>query len=165
MRFLVHHENSTYDPVTKRFYFNLDQRISNPTKVKVSKASYTASTTDSFPQVIYMRSEALNQLIKAKHTVDLVQNNHENPSDTIAVLEETHTQGRFRMQGAKLKFPVHSHTASSRKFDLLESSMSKLCGPAWLQIRWRGGMVWRIYPSSLGARCRPPGIHPSSHPP
>ena len=117
MRFLVHHDNSTYDAATKRFYFNLDQRISNPTRIKVSKASYTASTTASDPQVIYMRSQALNDLIKAKHTVDLVAEGHENASDAIAVLEETHTTGRYRMQGSTLVFPVHSHTASSRKFD------------------------------------------------
>ena len=113
MRYLVHADNSTYDVASKRFFFNLDRRFPNPTKIKLSKANYIASTADTYPTVVYLRSTAIDDLVKLKHTVELTDVAHENPSNTLAVLEETHDVARYRAPGA-IAFPVHGHMATSK---------------------------------------------------
>ena len=40
MRFLAHSEDATFDATTGRFYYNLDKRVSNPTSVRVVRASF-----------------------------------------------------------------------------------------------------------------------------
>ena len=100
VRYLVHSGNSTYDATQRKFVYNLDRRFPNPTRVKVSKVNYVASTAATYPSVVYLRSTAVDNLIKTKHTVELTDEVHENPSqasDALAVLEETHTVGRCRM--------------------------------------------------------------------
>ena len=113
MRYLVHKGNSTYDVASKRFFCNLDRRFPNPTTVKLSKANFIASTADTYPTVVYLRSAAIDDLIKLKHTVELTDEAHENPSDTLMVLEETHDVARYRSPGA-VTFPVHGHKATSK---------------------------------------------------
>ena len=113
MRYLVHKGNSTYDVASKRFFFNLDRRFPNPTTVKLSKANFIASTADTYPTVVYLRSAAIDDLVKLKHTVELTDEAHENPSDTLMVLEETHDVARYRAAGA-VTFPVHGHKATSK---------------------------------------------------
>ena len=112
MRYLVHSGNSTYDQSTKRYSFNLDRRFPNPTRVRISKINFVASTADTYPTVVYLRSTAVDNLIKTKHTVELTDENHENPSDVLAVLEETHNVARYRQDGT-LTFPIHGHMAST----------------------------------------------------
>ena len=113
VRYLVHSGNSTYDAAQRKFVYNLDRRFPNPTRVKVSKANYIATTAATYPNVVYLRSTAIDNLIKTKHTVELTDEVHENPSDTLAVLEETHAVGRYRM-GGSLTFPLHGHKASTQ---------------------------------------------------
>ena len=112
MRFLVHSGNSTYSATDKKFHFSLDRRFPNPTRLRISKVNYVAATAETYPTVVYLRSSAIDDLIKAKHTVELTENAHENPSDGLAILEETHTTARYRMNG-NLTFPVHGHKNST----------------------------------------------------
>ncbi len=114
MRYLLHHSDSTYDATTKRFTFTLDRRISNPVFFRINKVTFTAATAANYPSVVYMRSNALTSLSKTKHTVK--SNDHENNSNVLAVLEETHTKGRYAMKGT-VSFPVHGHT-TSRSIDV-----------------------------------------------
>ena len=107
MRFLVHSGNSTYSATDKKFHFSLDRRFPNPTRLRISKVNYIASTADTYPTVVYLRSVAIDDLTKSKHTVELTEDAHENPSDALAILEETHTTARYRMNG-NLTFPVSS---------------------------------------------------------
>jgi hypothetical protein len=116
MRYLLHHSDSTYDAATKRFTFTLDKRISNPVFFRVNKVTFIAPTADTYPSVVYLRSNALTSLSKTKHTVELKSDDHENNSNVLAVLEETHTKGRYAMKGS-VSFPVHGHT-SSRSIDV-----------------------------------------------
>ena len=78
MRFLVHSGNSTYSTTDKKFHFSLDRRFPNPTRLRISKVNYIASTADTYPTVVYLRSAAIDDLIKTKHTVELTENAHEN---------------------------------------------------------------------------------------
>ena len=117
MRYLLHHSDAVFDATTKRWLFTLDRRISNPRSIAISKCVFTASTTTSYPSVIYMRSDALHNMIKSKHTVELKADNHENSSNVIAVLQETHTTGRYSITERGLTLPVHGHT-HVRQIDL-----------------------------------------------
>ena len=117
MRYLLHHSDAVFDPTTKRWLYTLDRRISNPRSIAISKCVFTASTTTSYPSVIYMRSDALHNMIKTKHTVELKADNHENSSNVIAVLQETHTTGRYSITERGLNLPVHGHT-HVRQIDL-----------------------------------------------
>ena len=110
MRYLLHHSDATFNATTKRFMFTLDRRMANPQSISISKCVFTAATASSYPNVIYMRSDALHNLANIKHSVELKDADHENPTNVIAVMEETHTRGRYHMKGTGQFFPVHSHT-------------------------------------------------------
>ena len=110
MRFLLHHEDAVYDTATKTYYFNLDRRISNPTRIRVNKAAYTAATAGSYPQVVYVRSDALSEMARNKHTVELKGSDHENPSNVLCALQEGALLGRYALKDARVhQFPTHSH--------------------------------------------------------
>ena len=109
MRFLLHHSDATYDADTKTYWFTLAQRISNPTKLTVRKASYTAATATEYPHAVYLRSDALNSMILSKHTVEL-KGNH-NQSNVIAVPHETHSASRYRtIHSDSWRTHAHLHT-------------------------------------------------------
>ena len=113
MRYLVNGSNSTYDATTKRFYFNLDRRFPNPTRCRISRANFVASTASGYPNVVYLRSSAMDDLVKSKHTVELTDANHENPSNVLVVLEESHDVARYRQDGA-ITFALHGHMPTTR---------------------------------------------------
>ncbi len=117
MRYLFHHSDAAFDATSKRWKFTLDRRISNPRSIRLTKCVFTASTATSYPSVVYLRSDALHRMTKTKHTVELKANNHENPSNVIAVLQETHTQGRYAISEKGVSLPVHGHT-HAREIDL-----------------------------------------------
>ena len=99
-KFLAHSSLASYDAVTKTWTFDLDKRISNPTSLRLAKATYsTPGDTSPHPQVVYLRSNALARMIPQKHTLELRAQNHENAANVIAVLSETHTRGRYRILG------------------------------------------------------------------
>ena len=89
MKYLLHYSDATYDSTTKKWLFTLDRRISNPRSIRISACAFTASTADSYPHVVYMRSDTLTRLCKIKHTIEVKGTDHENHSNVIAVLEQT----------------------------------------------------------------------------
>ena len=118
MRYLLHHEDATYDTATKTYWFNLDRRISNPTRIRVNKAAYTAATAGSYPQIVYIRSHALSEMARNKHTVELKGANHENPSNVLCALQEGAILGRYTLEDARVhQFPTHKHLPV-RRIDL-----------------------------------------------
>ena len=121
MKFLLHSSEATFEPVSKKWVFRLDKRISNPTQIVLSKATFTCtSDTAPFPDVVYMRSDALHRMISTKHTVELKTNNHEDASNVIAVLTETHTRGRYRIVGSRVFAVQPNHSA--RNIDIYFTS-------------------------------------------
>ena len=102
MKYLLHSSHATYNSTTKKWIFDLDRRISNPTVIRLAKATFTTPGDLSVhPAVIYMRSDALARMITRKHTVELRDDNHPNSSNVIATLTETHTRGRYRIIGGQ----------------------------------------------------------------
>ena len=118
MRFLLHNSNADFDAATKTWFFHLDRRISNPTSLGVNKATFSpVSTLSPMPHVIYMHSRALSDIWRDKHTVVLRGDSHENNADVIAVLEETHTRGRYALKDKVQRFPV-KRGAVARSIDI-----------------------------------------------
>ena len=91
MRFLVHSENATYSADTKKFTVELDRRVANPSELSLVGASFSASTTDSYPLVVYLRSDWGQALSKRKHTVELKCEQHEDSSNVLGVLRRDAT--------------------------------------------------------------------------
>ena len=109
MRFLVHSEDATFDAATGKYFFNLDRRIADPLRIRITQAAYTAATQATYPQVVYLRSSKLNQVIRKKHSVHLVDEAHENATDVLCALLETHTIGRYNLQAKNPTYHVQSH--------------------------------------------------------
>ena len=117
MKYLLHHSDSVYDDTTKRWQFTLDKRIGNPIHIKISKLSFTAAVAATYPAVVYIRSDALHKMARVKHSVELKSADHENASNVIAVLQETHTLGRYKLH-EPVFLPVHPNSYHSRALDL-----------------------------------------------
>ncbi len=113
MRYLLHHTDASYNSVTKKWIVTTDRRVSNPTSIRIASCTFTAATASSYPSVVYMRSDAITAMCKTKHTVELKALDHENNSNVVAVLQETHTLGRYAMH-RQVSFPVHGHTQTTR---------------------------------------------------
>ena len=96
VRFLLSDGNATYSNGV--FTFSLDRRLRNATSARFRKAAYVLDSTVSVaPNIVYLRSRALNSISANKHTVILSDTQHENAVDVLAILEDTHTTGRYRM--------------------------------------------------------------------
>ena len=96
VRFLLSDGNATYSNGV--FTFALDRRLRNATAARFRKASYVLDTSVSVaPNIVYLRSRALNSISANTHTVILTDTQHENAVDVLAILEDTHTTGRYRM--------------------------------------------------------------------
>ena len=78
--------------------------------MRLTKCVFTATTATSYPSVVYLRSDALHSMTKTKHTVELKADNHENSSNVIAVLQETHTTGRYSIGEKGIILPLHGHS-------------------------------------------------------
>ena len=86
-KFLLHSSLANYDAVTKRWTFALEKRLSNPTRIRLRKATYsTPGDVSPHPQVVYLRSNALARMITRKHTMELRSVGHQNASNVIATL-------------------------------------------------------------------------------
>ena len=110
MRYLVHSEDATYNSETGRYEFDLTTRIPNPIRIRINQATYTAATNSSYPQVVYLRSEKLAQVTRSKHTVELKNNGHEDATDVLCALQESHAIGRYNLKSRRgVSFPVHGH--------------------------------------------------------
>ena len=118
VRYLLHNSDATYDETAKVWHFNLDRRISNPTRLKLNKATFSpVSNLSPMPHVIHMHSRALSDMILEKHTVILKGTAHENSTDVIAVLEETHTRGRYALKERDNAHRVNPHSVK-RQIDI-----------------------------------------------
>ena len=113
MRYLVHSEDATFDSATGKYMFNLDRRISNPERIRINKATFVAATASTYPQVVYLRSSKISQTVRTKHTVELKDDGHEDGTDVLAVLQESHALGRYQTEPDQKdrwrSFDVHSH--------------------------------------------------------
>ena len=70
VRFLLSDGNSTYS--NGEFTFSLDRRLRNATAARFRKASYVIDPSVSVvPNIVYLRSRALNSIAANTHTVIL----------------------------------------------------------------------------------------------
>ena len=97
VRLLLHSSDATYTDATKTYTFTLDKRINRPVALRVQKAHYANATGSVHPLVVYLESSSLSQLINRKHTLQL-KGQHENGTEIISTLSETHTAGRYDLQ-------------------------------------------------------------------
>ena len=97
VRLLLHSEDALYDATTKQYRFSLDKRIDKPNRIKIINANYSAATQTTYPLVVYVRSNALNRVIRNKHTLRLKNNNHEETTNVLCTLQETHTIARYSL--------------------------------------------------------------------
>ena len=109
VRFLLSDGNATYSNGV--FTFALDRRLRNATQARFRKASYVLDSSVSVvPNIVYLRSRALNSIAANTHTVILTDTQHENAVDVLAILEDTHTTGRYRMIEDPRSLPLtYSH--------------------------------------------------------
>ena len=109
VRFLLSDGNATYSNGV--FTFALDRRLRNATLARFRKASYVLDSSVSVvPNIVYLRSRALNSISANTHTVILTDTQHENAVDVLAILEDTHTTGRYRMIEDPRSLPLtYSH--------------------------------------------------------
>ena len=108
-KYLLHSDSATFDATAKKWFFNLEKRISNPRVIRLAQAAFTtAGDTDPHPSVVYLRSDAISRMCVRKHTVTLQDTGHENDTNILAVLTETHTRGRYAMTSGR-SFTVHKH--------------------------------------------------------
>ena len=109
VKILLHSGNASFDSATGRWTFSLDHRISNPTRLIVNNIAYTAATNNTYPQVVYCRSDSLNRLITGKHTLELLNTGHENHSNVLGVLHETHDRARYSLAGRQKAHRCDKH--------------------------------------------------------
>jgi len=108
-KYLLHSDSATFDATSKKWFFNLEQRIHNPRVIRLAQASFTtAGDTSPHPAVVYLRSDAISRMCQRKHTVSLKDSGHNNDTHILAVLTETHTRGRYSMNAGR-SFGVHKH--------------------------------------------------------
>ena len=90
------HANAVFDAAAKTWTFQLDRRLSNPRRLRLEKAGFVPdSDVDPPPAVVYMHSDALTRMYRAKHRVELTAINHETTSDVVAVLEQHQVRKRY----------------------------------------------------------------------
>jgi hypothetical protein len=104
MRFILNHGNSTLENGV--YTFTLDKRLSNASIAQLRKASFELTTSGVEPLVVYLRSNALHDMCAQKQTLELTANQHENSSNIIGILEETHSKGRYRLRGIERVIPL-----------------------------------------------------------
>ena len=104
VRFILNNGNSTLEDGV--YTFELDKRLSNATSARINKASFVYSPSGVGPLAVYLRSDALHHISGRKHTVELKNTQHENSSNILAVLEETHSTNRYRLRGRERVIPL-----------------------------------------------------------
>ena len=98
------------------YTYRLDQRLNNASLLQLKKCSFALTTDGTPPVAIYLRSSAVHRLSSHKHTVELKANNHQAASDILAILEESHTTGRYQLRGQPR--PVRLGYSHFRNIDL-----------------------------------------------
>ena len=103
VRYQFHSTNAVYDKATRSYTFTLDRRIPNATRFTIRRAGYRVARLAAdtvFPHMVYLRSDAIHQNSRTKHTVEATGTGHENASNIIVVLEETVAAGSYQQQGS-----------------------------------------------------------------
>ena len=59
--------------------------------------------------MVYCRSDSLNRLITGKHTLELLNTGHENHSNVLGVLHETHDRARYSLAGRQKAHRCDKH--------------------------------------------------------
>ena len=107
-RLLCHSSDAVYDDTTKKYTINIDKRIHRPSSLSVTKCHYSNASGGVHPLVVYLESTALSNLIKKKHTIQLKSTDHQNRTEVIGTLQETHTVGRYDLRNDQRVFETDS---------------------------------------------------------
>ena len=109
VRFLLNDGNAAF--ANGKWTFEMDRRLSNAEVFQLRKCSFTATTDLAAPpHCVYVRSDAIHTLSGEKHTQVLKSIQHEDSSNVLAVLEEQHATGRYRLMGPCRPFElVYGH--------------------------------------------------------
>ena len=98
------------------YTYSLDTRLSNASVFALKKCSFQLTTAGTAPVAVLLRSNAIHLICGEKHTVELKANNHQSASDVIAILEESHTTGRYQLRGV-LPRPIRLRYSHLRELD------------------------------------------------
>ncbi len=115
MRFILSDSKATLtDGVYK---YKLDTRLHNAAIMQLKKCSFQLTLSSGTPPLaIILRSKAVQNLSKHKHTVELKNNNHQDGTDILAILEESHTTGRYHLK--RIPRPVRLKYSHFRDIDI-----------------------------------------------
>jgi len=114
VRFILTNDHATL--ASGIYTYSLDTRLSNASFLQLKKCSFQLTTTGTAPVAIFIRSKAFHRIGGSKHTLVLKSDNHQDSSDILAILEESHTTGRYQLRGIPRPVPLrYSHL---RKLDL-----------------------------------------------
>ncbi len=114
VRFILTDDNATLS--SGIYTYSLDTRLSNASFLQLKKCSFQLTTTGTAPIAVFIRSKAFHRIGGSKHTLVLKSNNHQDSSDILAVLEESHTTGRYQLRG--IPRPVPLRYTHLRELDL-----------------------------------------------
>ena len=113
MRYIIHSEDCVFDATTGIHSILVDRRIPNPVSLKILSLLYEAPTLSAYPLCVNFKSNAFQDMLREKHSVRLVPNNHENETSIIAVLGESNTTGRYTLiRPVRLALNPHSYIRS-----------------------------------------------------
>ena len=112
MRFLVHSEDCDYNETKKEFFFDLAKRFDNPTQFRLIGATFEASTAESYPISVYLRSDAIRRLSSKAHTTELQKRAttvHETNSNVLGILRPGFENNVYHLT-TPFVFPMHAGT-------------------------------------------------------
>ena len=126
MRYIIHSEDCVFDATTGTHSIVVDRRIPNPVSLKILSLLYEAPTLSAYPLCVNFKSDAFQDMMREKHSVRLVANNHENETSIIAVLGEDTTAGRYTLiRPVRLALNPHSYI---RSFDFAFADNNTVIG-------------------------------------
>jgi hypothetical protein len=112
MKYLFHRDESSYDSNTKQFIFTCTDNLHNPTRLVLDDVVFKASTmtpNTAYPQTIYLRSDALTDMIQTNHTQEVKTDGTKRRSNIIAVLNQ-YMLGRYELrQTRQHRFKIDKH--------------------------------------------------------
>ena len=126
MRYIIHSDDCVFDATTGVHSIVVDRRIPNPVSLKILSLLYEAPTLSAYPLCVNFKSDAFQDMMREKHSVRLVANNHENETSIIAVLGEDSTAGRYTLiRPVRLALNPHSYI---RSFDFAFADNNTVIG-------------------------------------
>ena len=98
------------------YRYKLDTRLHNASMLQLKKCSFRLTTDGVAPLVVYVRSNAIQKISSEKHTVELKVNNYQDGTDILAILEESHTTGRYHLK--RIPRPIKLGYSHLRDIDI-----------------------------------------------